>query len=55
MKNWIDSKKKKYSPPSATKLTHEQAIKLAMDRMKCTEQGARDFLDSLKEQKQDAA
>jgi hypothetical protein len=51
--------KKKYSPPKGTKVTQEQAIKLVMDGMKCTEQEAKDLLDSLqeqkKEQKEDAA
>ena len=48
-------KKKKYSPPTATKLTQQQALKLVMERMNCTEQQARNFLDSIKEQSRDAA
>lgn len=56
MKDRAESRKKKYSPPTITKLTQQQAIKLVMDRMKCTEQEAKDLLESLrKELKQDAA
>jgi hypothetical protein len=48
--------RKPYSPPAATKLTPEQAIKFVMDRTKCTEKEAKDLLESLrKEKKQDAA
>ena len=48
--------RKPYSPPAATKLTPEQAIKLVMDRTKCTEQEAKDLLESLRQEtKQDAA
>ena len=47
--------KKKYFPPKATKVTEEQTIRSVMDRMKCTEQEAKDLLDSLKEQREDAA
>ena len=48
--------RKPYSPPAATKLTPEQAIKFVMDRTKCSEQEAKDLLESLrKEKKQDAA
>jgi hypothetical protein len=48
--------RKPYPPPAATKLTPQQAIKFVMDRTKCTEQEAKDLLESLrKEKKQDAA
>ena len=51
-----DRARKPYVPPAATKQTPEQAIKFVMDRTKCSEQEAKDLLESLrKEKKQDAA
>jgi hypothetical protein len=51
-----NSQKKRYSLPTLAKLTQQQAIKLVMDRMQCTEREAKDSLESLrKELKQDAA
>jgi len=50
-----DRARKPYAPPAATKLTPRQAIKYVMDRTTCTEQEAKDLLESLrKEKKQDA-
>lgn len=41
---------KKYFSPTATQVTKEQATKFIMDRQKCTQEQAKSFMDSLKEQ-----
>jgi hypothetical protein len=46
-----DKKKKPYFPPSVTKLTPNQAKQFVVDRTNSSEEGAEDFVESLRQQK----
>jgi hypothetical protein len=47
-----EGKKKRYSPPTVTKHTLEQAKQFVVDRTNCTDQEAVDLLESLRRKQQ---
>lgn len=46
----VGSKKRPYSSPKITKVTHEQARKLVADRTNCSGQEAENVLESLRQE-----
>jgi hypothetical protein len=52
MQSDSDSKKKPYSPPTATKVTLEQAKQFVADHSNCSDQEAMDLLESLRREQQ---
>ena len=52
MQSDSDSKKKPYSPRTATKVTLEQAKQFVADHSNCSDQEAMDLLESLRREQQ---